>query len=177
MYLDRGYAFFAPDPGPSHLIEGRDHRALRRTDRDVIPDLQQQRPRLNYHRHFMLSEFLTEIYQPPGPPPNLEQTDPLLAAEWGRLRLRYEHVRQSIVDHLRHQNNNKVVQIRRVEHLIPDFIEFEQAKIALNDPRLYVVLSDAPVTAEGLPIEPAESIPAPTALSAPFITARGCSEK
>jgi hypothetical protein len=27
MYLDHGYAFFAPDPGPSHLIEAEITRA------------------------------------------------------------------------------------------------------------------------------------------------------
>src|SRR5438094_9864442 len=59
LYLNHGYFFFAPNPGPSHLVDytvefgdGRPPRTGR------IPDLASERPRLLYHRHFMLSEAL-----------------------------------------------------------------------------------------------------------------------
>ncbi len=64
-FLDNGYRFFAPEPGPSHLVHYdlllEDGRRLQ----GVFPDLREHRPRLLYHRHFMLSEFLnTTSYRP-----------------------------------------------------------------------------------------------------------------
>src|SRR6185295_16555146 len=57
-FLDTGYRFFAPEPGPSHLVRyeliGPDDKPIVRT----FPNRKLDRPRLLYHRHFMLSEFL-----------------------------------------------------------------------------------------------------------------------
>ena len=91
LYMDRGYAFFAPDPGPSHLIQvaiasesGTQESGTIEsgTIEQMYPDRQAQWPRLLYHRHFMITEFLEEIYQPPGPPPELFQVDPVEAENW-----------------------------------------------------------------------------------------------
>lgn len=154
LYMDRGYAFFAPDPGPSHLIQAaitaKDGSRVER----LFPNLNDQWPRLLYHRHFMLSEFLTEIYHPPGPPPELVQFDRDEAERWVRSRARYEHVRQSLTDHLRIRNPGHEVAIRRVEHLIPDLVAFNQSPIALDAPELYRVLLDTPIQ---LPIAPPDS--------------------
>lgn len=56
LYANHGYEFFAPDPAGTHLIrytvtrlDGTDHSGS-------FPDLQQQWPRLLYHRHMMLAE-------------------------------------------------------------------------------------------------------------------------
>ena len=76
LYIDRGYAFFAPDPGPSHLIQAAITGPDGQRREKIYPDIEQQRPRLLYHRHFMLSEFLQEIYHPPGPPEELQKVDP-----------------------------------------------------------------------------------------------------
>ena len=171
LYLDRGYAFFAPDPGPSHLIQAVVTHPDGSLTETMYPDRHQHRPRLLYHRHFMLSEFLTEIYQPPGPPPELVELDRPAAAEWARLRLRYEHVRQSIVDQLRHENSDQPVAIRRIEHLIPSAEEFRSGDFALNDPLLYDVMQDLPVVISPVPMGPPEAIPAPKAtqdLTAPI---------
>lgn len=149
LYIDRGYAFFAPDPGPSHLIQA----AI--TDKDggrvelMFPDRNEQWPRLLYHRHFMLSEFMEEIYQPPGPPESLVQSSPEEAEFWIETRSRYEHVRKSVVDHLRHVHPDHDVAIRRVEHLIPDLLDYQQEPIELTDERLYrVMLDQAPPSDE-----------------------------
>ena len=137
-----------------------------RTER-MYPDLEQHWPRLLYHRHFMLAEFLNEIHQPPGPPPDLAANDPEGADQWMRSRAQYEHVRQSIVDHLHSKSSGKPVAIRRIEHLIPDFIEFGSEGIALNDQRYYRVLLDRPVNTpnsaspEELPVGRPETIPPP----------------
>jgi hypothetical protein len=163
LYIDRGYAFFAPDPGPSHLIQA----AV--TDQDgtkvekMIPDLDDQWPRLLYHRYFMLSEYLHSIYQQPGPPQELIQVDRQEAELWRQMRLRYESVRQSIVKHLNEANPGQQVAIRRVEHLIPDLSIYLEQPIALDDPQLYRVLLDQPVGAESI----AEPVPVPNDQPAP----------
>src|SRR5262245_38749551 len=52
LYLNHGYAFFAPDPGPNHLVDYTVEFADKRTAvRGRIPDLSTERPRLLYHRH------------------------------------------------------------------------------------------------------------------------------
>ena len=57
MYLNHGYKYFAPEPGPSTLLaytlEFDDGSTIQQT----IPN-RGIHPRLLYHRHFMLSEFL-----------------------------------------------------------------------------------------------------------------------
>ena len=145
LYIDRGYAFFAPDPGPSHLFQAAITDSTGETVEQMYPDLDRQWPRLLYHRHFMLAEFLNEIYQPPGPPPQLQQIDRQGYAAWKQLRARYERVRQSFVEHLETRYPDHEVAIRRLEHAIPGFAEFLAESIQLDDPRLYRVLLDRPV--------------------------------
>ena len=60
-FLNHGYHFFAPEPGPSHLIRYELTFADGRIESGIFPDPNQQRPRLNYHRHFMLSEFANQL--------------------------------------------------------------------------------------------------------------------
>jgi hypothetical protein len=198
LYMDRGYAFFAPDPGPSHLIQvaiasepgtqepgtqesgtqesGTQESGTQKSgtqepgtqepgaQEQMYPDRQAQWPRLLYHRHFMITEFLEEIYQPPGPPPALFQVDPVEAENWTRARARYEHVRQSVIDHLRHENPGREVAVRRIEHLVPNLSDYRNDRIELTDPRLYQVLLDEPIASDELsaPAAPPESIPPPS---------------
>jgi hypothetical protein len=56
-YLDNGYRFFAPEPGPSHLIRYEATMPDGKVVEGIFPSLKEQWPRLLYHRHFMLSEF------------------------------------------------------------------------------------------------------------------------
>jgi hypothetical protein len=60
-FLNHGYHFFAPEPGPSHLIRYELTFADGRVESAVFPDPAEQKPRLNYHRHFMLSEFANRL--------------------------------------------------------------------------------------------------------------------
>jgi len=60
-FLNHGYHFFAPEPGPSHLIRYELALPDGLTENGVFPDSEQHRPRLNYHRHFMLSEFANQL--------------------------------------------------------------------------------------------------------------------
>lgn len=58
LYLDHGYRFFAPDPGPTHTLRF-EHAARENEFVSVrLPDRQTTRPRLLYHRWFMLGESL-----------------------------------------------------------------------------------------------------------------------
>lgn len=164
-YLDHGYAFFAPDPGPSHLFQA----AITQSDgvrvEEKFPDLTKQWPRLLYHRHFMLAEFLNDVHHPPGDPPPGIAEDPLAAAEWVRGRKRYEDVRDSILNHLRKEHPRCEVAIRRVEHRQPGLPEFIQDSIGTQDERLLRVLFD---TLDGLPPRRDDTLGAPPeTLSAP----------
>lgn len=164
-YLDHGYAFFAPDPGPSHFIQA----AITNSDgvrvEKKYPNLEQQWPRLLYHRHFMLAEFLNDIHHPPGdPPPEIAQ-DASASAEWVRARKRYEDVRDSILNHLRHEYPRSEVAIRRMEHRQPGLPEFLQGEISTRDESLLRVLFD---TLDDLPPRTSAPFPVPTeTLSAP----------
>lgn len=60
-FLNHGYHFFAPEPGPSHLIRYELTLADGRLEEGIFPDSTKQQPRLNYHRHFMLSEFANQL--------------------------------------------------------------------------------------------------------------------
>jgi hypothetical protein len=166
LYIDRGYAFFAPNPGPSHLIQAAFTRD-ERTEERLYPDRRRQWPRLLYHRHLMIAAYLQEIYEPPGPPPELSRLDPATAADWTRSRARYERVRQSILDHLRSVHPDDQVAIRRIEHLVPDWVDYRREPIALTDQRLYRVLLDEPLelgSLEGATVDPslAEELHSPS---------------
>lgn len=172
LYLDRGYAFFAPDPGPSHLMavelsdsdsEAADVSVANQVTR--VPSLDDQWPRLLYHRHFMLAEFLNDAYQPALPRETASLVGPDLSAEelriWRLGRDRYEAILNSMVRHVETRNPGKTVAIDRLEHIIPDFVGFATRQVELNDDSTYVRLEDIPITLETLLGTPPQSLPEP----------------
>ena len=56
LFLGHGYRFFAPNPGPSRLVQYKITRADGTQLESVFPDRETIKPRLLYHRWFMLSE-------------------------------------------------------------------------------------------------------------------------
>lgn len=62
LYLNHGYSFFAPDPGPSLVMEyevqRKDGSTIRR---GRLPDVERHWPRLLYHRYFMLTSQNLEL--------------------------------------------------------------------------------------------------------------------
>ena len=58
LYLGHGYRFFAPNPGPSHIIQYSIETKDGNQIEGKFPDRNQHWPRLLYHRWFMLSESL-----------------------------------------------------------------------------------------------------------------------
>lgn len=163
IYADHGYFFFAPQPGPSHLVRYKAEFADGREPvSGTFPDLRTQRPRLLYHRHFMLAEAYYNSFAPPQPAP--EPTPPPLTAsseeraryqaqkrgyqemrsEWQAQRLRYEKLRTSFENHLKHELGAQRVTLTRVEHrlLLPD--EFRELGLRPDDPQLYLELPENP---------------------------------
>lgn len=158
VYLDHGYAFFAPDPGPSHLIAATVKAKDGQTTELRYPDLGDQWPRLMYHRHFMLAEFLNNIYHPPGEPSQNIADNPIAVREWRMARRRYESVRDSITDCLRKQHPECDIAIGRLEHRQPGLPEFFQENVPLDDTRLATMLLDE-IEPMDLPIVPQVSLP------------------
>jgi hypothetical protein len=60
-FLDNGYRFFAPEPGPAHLIRYELKLPDGTLTSGIFPNVDDQWPRLLYHRHFMLSEFVNTL--------------------------------------------------------------------------------------------------------------------
>jgi hypothetical protein len=113
-FLNHGYKFFAPDPGPTHLVryELEMPDGTKRVGR--FPDLKEQWPRLLYHRHMMLSERLE------GPP----------ESPWIQAYAR------SYSEHLRQRHGARKVTLYLVTHALayPDQVT---AGMKLDDPSLY----------------------------------------
>lgn len=142
-YLNHGYFFFAPDPGPSHLLACDLEFESGEKAKLTFPDLETQWPRLLYHRHFMLAEFLNQLHVPPVPTSEFNM-NPRVELDWRRSRLRYEMILGSMEDHLRTRYQASSVEIRRLEHLLPSSDQVLIEKIPLQDPRFYIVLPDDP---------------------------------
>jgi len=100
-YLNHGYHFFAPEPGPSHLIRYELERADGTTKRGFFPDRQQHWPRLLYHRHFMLSEHLNALAESGA---SQEQIDVCIA---------------SFARHLLNEHDAQTVRLYLMRHLLP----------------------------------------------------------
>lgn len=129
-FLGHAYKFFAPDPGPSHIVRYEVTLADGSTRHGTLPDRQQHWPRLLYHRHFMLTEFIDDgrpaaVWEslPPGatPPP---------APPW---RQRFIN---SYAEHLLAGDQAREVKLYYRIHLIPTPGDVNDG-MRLDDPSLY----------------------------------------
>jgi hypothetical protein len=164
-YLNHGYFFFAPNPGPSHLLECKLIAADGSASRLRLPDRKVQWPRLLYHRHFMLAEFLHSHHVPPAPlvegEPSPEQV------VWEADRARFVMIRDSMIKHLKTRYSVADAEILRLEHRLPSSVEVFDERIALSDERLYAVLPDAPLL-DVPPLAPPLQEPLQPALQSPI---------
>lgn len=64
-YLNHGYRFFAPNPGPSHLVRYEVTLEDGSTESHRFPSTDEQWPRLLYHRHFMVAERVNQLVSMP----------------------------------------------------------------------------------------------------------------
>ena len=145
VYLNHGYAFFAPDPGSSFLLratmefdDGREpiHRTL--------PDLSIDWPRLRYHRHFMLSEHFNGSFLPAEPPAEVAG-NPVELEFWQQRRRLYEARRAAIITHLQQKHAAARVNLRRVEHRLLDPYEVVQTNRRIDAPDTYIELPETPI--------------------------------
>ncbi len=143
-YLDHGYFFFAPNPGPNHLVECQIQPTSDSNQESIwyrFPDLSIHRPRLLYHRHFMLSEFYNTISVPTDPPPEVTR-DEGLQARWRSDLARYRSIQDSMTRHLQSIYPESRVQLRRIEHQLPSDFQVLREGWKLDDPRLYQTLPE-----------------------------------
>ena len=122
LYLHNGYRFFAPEPGPSHLVKYELTLADGTVKSGRFPDRQTEWPRLLYHRYFMLSETVNNLAPP---------EDTLQAAEVFDLYVR------SYARHLLRKYNARQVKLTLVEHGIAPIEEIQAGTTSLIDERWY----------------------------------------
>lgn len=113
LYLNHGYHFFAPEPGESTLLAFEARRSDGSVVRGRIPNVA-IKPRLLYHRHFMLTEHMAI-----APPP--------LQEKWYG----------SYAQHLGHKYGATRVGLTRQTHRLPS-MEMVRGGVRLDDPRSYV---------------------------------------
>ena len=135
-YLNHGYRFFAPNPGPSHLVRYEiDLKSGGQID-GKFPDADEQFPRLLYHRFFMVSETAFNLAEPvfqqptPGSISELEQT------EFDKQKAAADSLAQSIARRLAQDYDAKNIRLFLVTHEIP-FPNDVLAGQKLDDPALF----------------------------------------
>ncbi len=131
-YLNHGYRFFAPEPGPSHLVRYELDLKSGVTVEGKFPDPDEQWPRLLYHRMFMISETLFNL----GELPVLDNPTPGQQSDIQTQRELANALASSIARRLLDQNNGERVRLYVQTHLIPwpgDVLAGQK----LDDPSLY----------------------------------------
>ena len=140
IYVNNGYRFFAPNPGPSHLIRYEVDLDSGETVKGRFPEPKQQWPRLLYHRHFMISETANQLEAaiPPQPEPGV--FTPEEEAEIRRVIQNTDGIamllRKGIARQLLQQHNGVRVRLFLDQHAIP-MMEDVVAGRPLDDPGLY----------------------------------------
>jgi hypothetical protein len=169
MYLNHGYYFFAPNPGPAHLVacDFTDNGAGQGTNNIdppskqlLFPDKSKHWPRLMYHRYFMYSEFYHSLFVPQDMPLSEPDGRPL-PAEMFRGKELYAALNTSLRNYVEHRYPSKSYHIYRLERALPTPEEYFDQQIQLNDPRL---LTEIPETFEA---EESLSDTAPATLQMP----------
>lgn len=170
MYLNHGYYFFAPNPGPSHLVvcvfndvdfnsksaspEAVSNKS--QPERIVYPDKLVQKPRLLYHRYFMYTEFYHTLFTPSDLPENANDGAPM-PPELKRGKALYTALGQSLDKYFQARYPERRFQVFRVEHALPTARQVLDEGMTLDDPRLYMELPEsyAPPMMEMPPSAPA----------------------
>ncbi len=171
LYLDHGYFFFAPNPGPGHLI-----RCSLSREKDVelteseasastrfFPNRKLDWPRLRYHRYFMLSEFYNSRYAPRQVTDELKKDSEFLA-RWTFDNDLYLQIQTSMTKSLKHSTGATQVDLRRLERLLPDPPQILREGFALDDPRFLVLLPETmiePIPKTPGPLPKSELVPLP----------------
>jgi len=158
MYLSHGYFFFAPNPGPAHLIECQvtpnnelangSGSEVDKSKWKIYPDRKDQWPRLLYHRHFMLSEFYNTLFAPTDLE-NVAESDQRIVQritdQWREDRRIYESLQDCLKQNLLSKYPEHSVVLKRIQHELPNPRTIFVDRWKLTDPRLYNELLEGPV--------------------------------
>lgn len=141
VFLNHGYRFFAPNPGPSHIVRYEIDTADGETIKGQFPDRGAYWPRLLYHRHFMISEtvYRMESAIAEEPPADIILTDEQQRSYDSAKRLA-ESLRKGIARELLDRLGGDRVRLYLVEHQIPLPADVAVGR-PLDDPDLYVELA------------------------------------
>jgi hypothetical protein len=135
-YLNHGYRFFAPNPGPSHLVRYEIQLKSGGEIKGHFPDTEEQFPRLLYHRMFMISETAFNLAEPvrqSAPPGTLSELEKL---EFDKQLAASDALAKSIARRLLAEYDGQRVRLFLRTHEIP-FPADILAGQKLNDPILF----------------------------------------
>ncbi len=120
LYLNHGYSFFAPEPGPGHVIEYTLFDSTgNQLETSRFPSKREQWPRLNYHRFMMLADQLDAF-------PSEELREP---------RAKYMLTNYALQILREHPTADRAI-ARRLVHFMPTRADFLNG-VALDDPKLW----------------------------------------
>lgn len=175
MFLDHGYFFFAPNPGPGHLLRVMaddaplpipvDRFRVNPHEGVLLPDRNRDKPRLVYHRYLMFADFVNARFTPAELAPELAK-DPYIQKSWSRDRAIYTQLVRAVSDKVKRETQQPYVRVDRLEREIPDRLSTLQQQVRISDPRWIQILPESPEpTREGNPAvvpEPETGAPPPS---------------
>jgi len=119
LFLGHGYRFFAPNPGPGHSLLW----TMTMPDGSIrsgrIPDAATDRPRLLYHRRFMVSEKIAALVPPADAPADVQE----------RAKRDWQPLVKGVAMNLLRREGGLSVRIDTVEHYLPDPAEVISAAV------------------------------------------------
>jgi hypothetical protein len=139
LHLNHGYRFFAPNPGPSHLVRYEAERGDGSVTSGHFPDPKDHWPRLLYHRHFMISETIYGLSQRVAEPPTApdgQQVAPEELAYYEMEKRKSDTLVHGVARQLGEQFSARRVRLWWQEHGIPAPPAVLMG-MPLNDPSLY----------------------------------------
>lgn len=110
VYLGHGYRFFAPNPGPGHTIRWTMTMPDGSTRSGRIPDEALDRPRLLYHRRFMVSEKISALVPLADAPADIRE----------RAKSDWQPLVKGVATNLLRREGGLSVTLETVEHYLPD---------------------------------------------------------
>ena len=110
VYLGHGYRFFAPNPGPGHTIHWTMTMPDGSTRSGRIPDEALDRPRLLYHRRFMVSEKISALVPLADAPADIRE----------RAKSDWQPLVKGVATNLLRREGGLSVTLETVEHYLPD---------------------------------------------------------
>lgn len=143
MAINNGYRFFAPNPGPGHIVRYEIDLSDGDTVTGHFPDRKRHWPRLLYHRHFMLSETVFERAIPVASIPATGFADEAERASFDSLREQAGFLLKGLARQLLDENRDsrgelgRRIRIYSIAHGIPTPDQVNGG-MKLDDPSLYI---------------------------------------